>query len=777
MRYSNTFQSILLICIAMIYGNVITFGQVSIRDKVKLVDKDVFNYMPSEDIVTRKNKTPKIVYSDRNGNQSYEDSYYQNKRNTFDIGTPYYVIGEKNGTYRLVNVVPDIIGKPKTFLSFLFNGKRHFKEPGKVEYAGYIPKNNILLYDHAYISPDNNRPIKYRIGATDINGLHDIHRFFNGDTLKLYGDPFLRNKLDGGFISGEIVYLYKVDDSGKAALISDTPTLSDPSRTHLGWVPYSFIAEVGQDAAYRIAPSEMSDSISGVLPALASDTFVFPNINMQGSILFDLDGNYSSDEPDSVRINYPFSVWDQEWNKIINIAGTDITVSDIKLFENQSKNVNIHLLFFDKDSFSLAPYINVFQNLKLKLPQDKQYTYSATRISSNSHNRYIEPTSDFSTWLDTLQRSFSSRTFGQKSSYSGLDGAIKQISHEVPEKFQNNIFIIIGSNQSLSLTQKQQDRLASHSGRLLFVQAARESGIPYQDFLLQSKSIIDNHSTDYIDSISRYIADIKLVKPGIFKNIDSNDANIFIYDASGNSLPVGGIVFPKGKYRLQSASLEIALDSIIGQSIKIDSLLVGSLRNYEQKIGVLRSRPSEIISRIDSRNTSDRAGDLSRIDKNSINDIFFTEIVAPDSVMNAYEHGYLFTEAQLEELLQNYRSLLPKFEDNNIQVSDLKKLRSLFERQRKTINRSFHREVLTKNCLISDIFYYKTGIVLSDSLFNNITVKELRQKYIHIYEFSDNYKVLIEKLERLEELYQRNMLEPVILSNKKYLFIPEQLTL
>ncbi len=132
----------------------------------------------------------------------------------------------------------------------------------------------------------------------------------------------------------------------------------------------------------------------------------------------------------------------------------------------------------------------------------------------------------------------------------------------------------------------------------------------------------------------------------------------------------------------------------------------------------------------------------------------------------------------MEELLQNYRSLLPKFADNSIQIGDLKKLRKLYNKQRKTINRNFHREVLTKNSLISDIFYYKTGISLTDSLFNNMTVKELRQKYIDdISKFSEDYSELIEKLKKLEELYQRNMLEPVILSNKKYLFIPEQLTL
>ena len=34
----------------------------------------------------------------------------------------------------------------------------------KVNYAGWIPSENILMYDHAYINPRNNQPIRYRIG-------------------------------------------------------------------------------------------------------------------------------------------------------------------------------------------------------------------------------------------------------------------------------------------------------------------------------------------------------------------------------------------------------------------------------------------------------------------------------------------------------------------------------------------------------------------------------------------------------------------------------------
>lgn len=69
------------------------------------------------------------------------------------------------------------------------------------------------MYDHARINPRNNQPIRYRIGINSINKLFDIHQFFNGDTLKIYGEPFLKTTTDAVVVSGEVVYLYKLDKS------------------------------------------------------------------------------------------------------------------------------------------------------------------------------------------------------------------------------------------------------------------------------------------------------------------------------------------------------------------------------------------------------------------------------------------------------------------------------------------------------------------------------------------------------------------------------------
>lgn len=84
-------------------------------------------------------------------------------------------------------------------------------------------------------------------------------------------------------------------------------------------------------------------------------------------------------------------------------------VSDVRKMEAENKNVNIHLLFNDADLPYLSPYINVLQNLKLKMKPGYDYTFSATCISSNGENRHLAPTKDFSAWLDYIKQSISSK--------------------------------------------------------------------------------------------------------------------------------------------------------------------------------------------------------------------------------------------------------------------------------------------------------------------------------------------------------------------------------
>lgn len=478
---------------------------------------------------SQKDRSNLIVYSDRNGNQAYEDAYFQRKRGKQEIGVPYYIIDEENGNYSLVRADQDIIGKPKVFYSFLLSKKRHFKDPSKVEYAGWIPADNILMFDHAYIDKENNQPVKFRVGLTMPNRLLDMGRYFRGDTLCVFGEPLLKNKMEGGLLSGQIVYAYKYDKSKRSVLVSDCPTLDDDSRKVFGWVPSDLIAEVGQNRSFLLSNAHYTDSI----PALTQthDTLQIQEASLQSRILFDYAGNVRQSglsESGHTDINIPVLVWNSRWNNLINIKGGNIHSSDIRRMEKENNLVNIHFLYFEHEQQRANMLCNTLQNMKMKLSPDVQYRFTATCIS-NTGNRYSQVLSDFSKWIDFITTD--SIQFSTSRENSGLNSALSRIMNTINGNvFDKNLFIILGSDQNLKINENLIARAGQKSASFLFVQTNRSYDTPYQDFVLQAKSTLDELSRQYVNHIANYIVDDKLIKPELFRNLETDEANIFLFD-------------------------------------------------------------------------------------------------------------------------------------------------------------------------------------------------------------------------------------------------------
>lgn len=74
-------------------------GQVSAWNRTRTTGKiySTICRMPKKS-GSQKDRNNLIVYSDRNGNQAYEDAYFQRKRGKQEIGVPYYIIDEETGT-------------------------------------------------------------------------------------------------------------------------------------------------------------------------------------------------------------------------------------------------------------------------------------------------------------------------------------------------------------------------------------------------------------------------------------------------------------------------------------------------------------------------------------------------------------------------------------------------------------------------------------------------------------------------------------------------------
>lgn len=233
--------------------------------------------------------------------------------------------------------------------------------------------------------------------------------------------------------------------------------------------------------------------------------------------------------------------------------------------EKENKLVNVHFLYFDSEQKQANIFCNTLQNMKLKFSPEVDYAFTATCVSPMG-NRYSSLLSEFSEWLDFINND----SISYKSRYddgAGLEAALKRILEDVSGAvFDKNLFIVLGSRQKLDLKDKLIAQIGRKSGGFLFVQTKRSYDTPYQDFILQAKFILDKLSKEYTNSTADYIVDDKLVKLELFRNMETEDANVYLFDVPNNSLSFGGILFPKGRGELQNTTLELALIPLIHRS-------------------------------------------------------------------------------------------------------------------------------------------------------------------------------------------------------------------
>ena len=419
------------------------YGQVTKYERLNSIGRRTFNFAPNAQKIptVRKNKDLLVVYSDREGNKAYSNHFAQRVLSEQKIGSPYYVTDEKNGFYKVVTASQSIVGKPKGFLSVFYGSKHHLKDAASAPFVGWIPKDRLLAFGHAFVSPSNHAPVKFRVGAVSAGRLFSLHPYCKTDSVLVFKDPFFGEKTAQSISWGQIVYTYKYDESKQAALISDKPMLNDPARKVLGWVPSDMIAEVGQNDAYILNEEQINSQ-----PLLSDVLFLF-------------NGNKGSLEN---RINLPLAVWDTDRSRIINIKGGDFPVSEIRRMYNGSKNLNIHLLFFEKDKAEVKALASTLQSIAMKIPQTFRVGFSMTSISDNG-NRHLKCTSDYGQWLSFLEKATSGHA-GPITSPAGFQAAVNTIFNETPYvKFENDVFIILGTDEVPTFTPAIKVKLAAHS--------------------------------------------------------------------------------------------------------------------------------------------------------------------------------------------------------------------------------------------------------------------------------------------------------------------------
>jgi hypothetical protein len=766
LRLSHLLFKAMVLLTLLVFTTASLDAQVRTYQKVKKLNKQTYNFHGDEEPdKLKKNKDIYIVYSDRSENSTFGDAYAQKRNPAQPFLKPFFVLDEKNDYVELAAYDPSLLGKPKGFGSSLYSGKYTFSDSKKAEYIGWIHKNRLLHYSQAETSHLNYRPVRYVLGIRELSTLFNVEKFIVEDEVKLYLDPDFKRESDKKLQLNQIVYLYKENERQTAVLVSNQSQISDADSADriMGWVSKDLINYVGQ---HQVFSTDSIDSITFYQPYYFGQKSSLLKREIGSSIIFNTEKNtaFNVREEDTVDVMVPTSVWDHSENTLTNVEGDELYISKIEEIEKQSKNINFHFIFDSSDGAKLKQIklMSSLQRIWLLYAENEEYsdykfTFSTSSYGTNEFYLYRRTTS-FPEWIEYINKVL----LGDPSAYKTMvnDVGIERCFNFVLAAsdtidFSTNIVMVSGmkafTRMSARTKTRLTKRLAQASSRLIFFQLANSSDDAYQEFILQSKDLLGRVALEYADFMKSFTVDNRLVKEkNIFKPIESED-NLYVYDSPGSSNYQGGIGFSKMNSELVPTSVDMVLDTVIAHTLRTNKIYLESLDEYNSKLGFLRSKPSKYIDKIVDQDSTYQ-DQISLLPRNSLDESFnrYEQVLISE---NDLITAYLLSEAELQLLIDNYKSLVPLF-SYEVTPKDRSFVLDIYQENIKNLNELFLNEVLSSKSSVADLIFIKSGLPVADQTLHDLKVKNVTKKRkLDNATFTALYLELRKKIDELEVIY------------------------
>lgn len=719
----------------------------------------------------------KIVFSDRNDNSIYEEPYGSRVKNKANILAPMYVIDEDKNYYQVVAADKKLIGKPKGIFAMLRSKKNHFSNAKEVQYLGWIKRENVLEYSRAMQNQANLKYVKYFVACNTLDNLFSSTKNVKKNTLLLKNDPNLESLSKKNIKLNDFVYVYKMNTTTKSAFVSNFDDLMTKDTTNLkyGWVPIQYLNPTEDNMVIKLKPSDTLEFSSGKIAFRASELYkntFFVNEN-QSSLPIKFDN--------PSKILLPINIWNHDKNKITNLKGDDISITTIEQIASQSKNINFYYVFENSNSTRqhLKKTLSALQNLKLTTSSDIYANYNFTYsfiAKGRSKSYYLIKSPSFSNWFDLIEKSIKTPDEITKENIvpNNNTGISQFLSSDT--NFENNFLILAGADSSInSALPDSFNILAKNNAKLLFILFGNENTADNQDFILQSKMYLNDASNANKKNIQNYYVDPKLIIKNDEFTYTGEFDNDYIYDAPLRSNFNGGILFPKLNGELTAETINKAIDSVIGKTIKTNNTLLKSLTQYKNEFSFLRSQPSQTINNLiqnfplkDSVNTD--------IQKNYKSETFVLN--AKDTLNPNLEEKVhiLLNENEIKQLLENYRELISKeYTNENIDKVEIFSFKNRCKMFAKNIKKTEH---LKSKSSVADLLYFKTRVFVNSPELHELRIKDISKFKKKPEEFRSLFTVLNAKLEVLEKMQRNNTFEVFNEeSQTKYYYISKKLLL
>ncbi|PZF73590.1 type VI secretion system protein TssR domain-containing protein [Taibaiella soli] len=635
-----------------------------------------------------------IVFAAQEGLSTYTQPAGENRLKTLTFMQPCYVINTDGDYVKLIRYNSSL--KFRKLTKNIANWK-------DVEYLGWVHKSRVLPWSVAIKDANNKFYIKYITALSGRSVIENPDNFFAGDSIKVFDAPDIGGRVKTLLPINTLLYTYKFSDDRKYFLVGTNPQCVPDSaqKSVIGWLPVQTVQPWGEKF-YITTPevnyytASVNNNVGAVSQSATLDLMVnndetntiklpvsdpvlnrFPCFSQK---LYPVYGYKNIGGSNYMKTSALSNILDYRNNKVYNVLGQPITYSRYMEVKESAPKLNI-VMVVDGSSYNssfIAPVMTVLQQLQLKI--DSQTSFSDVHYAAVFHRdnnraciakKTLPLTHDYKSLSEFFEGNIKAikdcSSFGNSES-SIFEGVARAGELLRGHEDESNVIIVIGSSSGSGMSgyswSSLVNSLTNTKARLLVYQTHSDASGAYNDFVIGAKNVIVQ-SADNITTLKKeLLVENPPTGPAYDFRLATGDYSVFMLDYPRKSHWQGAVVFPNKMESMPLLTLNVTLDTLLGQIQSDNNNTVRQLEN------VFESYAGNMGTTVDARfspvfgSFTDTLPDRFFRQFRKKNDLFrfnaWMPVPASDSAVGK---GLLLSKSELDNLTFHMSNVVDRLED------------------------------------------------------------------------------------------------------------------
>lgn len=741
---------------------------------------------------------PWIVFSDREDNVTYTSPGGSLAFKKINFMQPFLVSEEDKGFLKLYKYDPSLLSGLK------------IRDRKRAVSYGWIGKDKVLMWQKSLEDEQSHFPLKALALASGKAPLTQPKYFYSYDSVVLYNSPELKQPLEEKLHLHDFVYVFKMSDDGRKALVGHISQLTtDSARSAIaGWVSMEVIHSWGSrlyvglprdndfnrdSLAAGIMNAHMESTKGNVHasfsidPLLPVDNPIFRSV----PVLQRKDGG---DEGSSFRSAVAEDVFDKSLNSVINIKGGRLdykTYLQLRRFTNR-----VNVIFVVDGGSGMKNYMpgltNTIQNFESIFLQKKfagyQYQYGAVVYRSSDGCGTVKPIASFplnitySKVVDFLnqQSAFTQQCSGNIYNQPVLQGLQEAADLLKAHPMETNLIVLTGStgNNGLpySVTESSViDAMVKADARLLTLQVYNKFDPSFNNFVIETRQLLERTAQQQAAlKKMRMVKGEGLAATQQFNTSFTDSVTYYLNYPDGSLIP-GGIVFPGRGAIKTNKEMMSALNRFLTEVDTDNKDIIQSLDSAFRETGRLRERVNnDVVASIMQSNppVPDHMGEA--LPHNAFK--YYFETYCKSNVTSLKKSPWQYAIILSQDEMVQLTDVLSRMSGDNLQQDQSGFRKQLYRSYLNTglnwWNNRYSKRTI-RRMKLSDYFERITGMPPQDSLMSSYTVSNLK----HEGDLSrENFELFILHLRKCNQVLKRQLQlgEYFISNGRPYYYILQQ---